>query len=105
MFKKLIALLFLMPMTALATQFIEGKDYQTVASAQLSTNKDKTPLITEFFSYGCPWCYKIDAPLNDWATRMGKSANLSAFQLFLNQTGICMPKPITQQKPWLCPIK
>lgn len=76
MFKKLIALLFLMPMTALATQFIEGKDYQTVASAQLSTNKDKTPLITEFFSYGCPWCYKIDAPLNDWATRMGKSAHL-----------------------------
>ncbi|HHU0002701.1 TPA: thiol:disulfide interchange protein DsbA/DsbL [Legionella pneumophila] len=76
MFKKLIALLFLMPMTALATQFIEGKDYQTVASAQLSTNKDKTPLITEFFSYGCPWCYKIDAPLNDWATRMGKGAHL-----------------------------
>lgn len=37
-----------MPMTALATQFIEGKDYQTVASAQLSANKDKTPLITEF---------------------------------------------------------
>lgn len=76
MLKKLICVLFLIPMTALAAQFTEGKDYQVVPSMQLAPNKDKTPVITEFFSYGCPWCYKIDAPLNDWAIKMGNSAHL-----------------------------
>ena len=74
MFKKLICLLFLLPTMLFAETFTEGKDYQVVSSP-LATHS-KTPIVQEFFSYGCPWCYKIEAPLNEWAGKMGKSIQL-----------------------------
>lgn len=75
MLKKLFCILFLLPAMAFAAQFIEGKDYQVVSNPQQSP-KSKIPVITEFFSYGCPWCYKIDPLVNEWATKMGSSAQL-----------------------------
>lgn len=74
MLKKLIAILFLLPTLVFAADFIEGKDYQVIANPPAMTSK--TPLITEFFSYGCPWCYKIDAPLNQWISSLGHSVQL-----------------------------
>jgi thiol:disulfide interchange protein DsbA len=76
MLKKLIWLMFLFPVLSLAAEFTEGKDYQIVTSTQIAENKSKVPVITEFFSYGCPWCYRIEAPLNDWAGKMGANAQL-----------------------------
>lgn len=63
MLKKLIGLVLLLPTLAFATGFVEGKDYQVVASA---ATDQKGPVVTEFFSYGCPWCYRIESPLNQW---------------------------------------
>lgn len=71
MLKKLITLFFFLPAMALAAAFIEGKDYQIVVNMQ-ANSKNKTPVIQEFFSYGCPWCYKIEAPLNGWVSKMGQ---------------------------------
>lgn len=71
MLKKLICLFLLVPALALAESFVEGKDYQVVANPQATHNK--APVIQEFFSYGCPWCYKIEAPMNVWAAKMGKN--------------------------------
>ncbi|MDR3441990.1 MAG: thiol:disulfide interchange protein DsbA/DsbL [Legionella sp.] len=71
MLKKLICLFLLLPALALAESFVEGKDYQVVANPQATHNK--APVIQEFFSYGCPWCYKIEAPMNVWAAKMGKN--------------------------------
>lgn len=76
MLKKLIGLLILLPALALAADFTEGKDYQVVTNPQATENKNKTPVITEFFSYGCPWCYRIEAPLNEWVGKMGKNVQL-----------------------------
>jgi thiol:disulfide interchange protein DsbA len=58
---------------AFAASFVEGKDYQIVSNPQAVSTKGKAPLIQEFFSYGCPWCYKIEAPLSEWVGKMGKS--------------------------------
>ena len=58
MFKKFLCILLLLPAIALAANFVEGKDYIVVAAPQGSV-KGKLPIVTEFFSYGCPWCYKI----------------------------------------------
>lgn len=74
MLKKLIPLLFLIPCIAIASGFVEGKDYKIVASSAQPDNK--SPVVTEFFSYGCPWCYKIDATVNDWATKVKGSVLL-----------------------------
>lgn len=73
MLKKLICLLLLLPTMALAETFVEGKDYQLVSNPQAVATKNNTPLIQEFFSYGCPWCYKIETPLAAWTGKMGKN--------------------------------
>ncbi|EHL31894.1 thiol:disulfide interchange protein DsbA/DsbL [Legionella drancourtii] len=73
MLKKLICFFLLLPTMIFAAVFVEGKDYQIVANPQAIANKSKTPLIQEFFSYGCPWCYKIETPLHAWVNSMGKS--------------------------------
>lgn len=75
MFKKLLCMLFFLPTLALAAQFIDGKDYQTLSAPMATANK-KVPTVTEFFSYGCPWCYKMEASLNDWKTTIGKNVEL-----------------------------
>lgn len=67
MLKKLISLLLLIPSLVFAAEFSEGKDYQLVSGVQLSAAKNsKMPVVTEFFSYGCPWCYRIEAPFKEW---------------------------------------
>lgn len=71
MFKKLLCILFLLPAMALASQFVEGKDYQTVSAPTSSANKKAT--VAEFFSYGCPWCYKMEDPVNTWKGKIGKN--------------------------------
>jgi thiol:disulfide interchange protein DsbA len=71
MLKKLITLFLLLPTLALSASFVEGKDYQILTHPQAKSNK--TPIIQEFFSYGCPWCYKIESSLNDWVSKMGKN--------------------------------
>ncbi len=76
MLKKIIGLIFLLPALAFATPFVEGKDYQSVSNPQPIDNKNKTPVVTEFFSYGCPWCYRLEAPLTEWIGKMGKNAQL-----------------------------
>ena len=76
MLKKLICILLLLPAMAFAGEFVEGKDYQLVSNPQQSVNKSKIPVITEFFSYGCPWCYKIDPSVNEWAGKMGTNVQL-----------------------------
>ncbi|AUH71182.1 thiol:disulfide interchange protein DsbA/DsbL [Legionella sainthelensi] len=76
MFKKLIALFFLLPAIALAASFVEGKDYQIVTNPNAANDKSKTPIVEEFFSYGCPWCYKIEGPLDEWVNATGKNIQL-----------------------------
>ena len=74
MLKKLIGLVLLVPSLVFAADFVEGKDYQVVAGAQVE--RGKAPVVTEFFSYGCPWCYKIDSPFNQWSLGLNKAATI-----------------------------
>jgi thiol:disulfide interchange protein DsbA len=76
MLKKLIRLLILLPAMTFAAEFTEGKDYQVITHSPTVERSGKIPLITEFFSYGCPWCYRIEAPLNEWAAKLGKNVQL-----------------------------
>ena len=76
MLKKLLCILLLVPSLAMAADFIEGKDYQLIANPQTIDSKTKSPTVIEFFSYGCPWCYKLESPLNDWSTKLGSNLQL-----------------------------
>jgi thiol:disulfide interchange protein DsbA len=75
MLKKLIGLILLIPALAFAADFVEGKDYKLVAAAPRENNSP-APLVTEFFSYGCPWCYRIESPLNQWVATLNSKPTI-----------------------------
>ena len=75
MLKKLLGLFLCFPLIAWSADFVEGKDYQIIANPMADVAK--TPGVTEFFSYGCPWCYKIEPTLNEWSQKVGKSVTLN----------------------------
>jgi thiol:disulfide interchange protein DsbA len=72
MLKKLIYLFLLIPNIVLAASFVEGKDYYVLSNPPPINHKIKGKLIQEFFSYGCPWCYKIETPLEEWVNKKGQ---------------------------------
>jgi len=74
MLKKMFCILFFFPVLALASDFVEGKDYQVISKGSAIAQTE--PTVTEFFSYGCPWCYKMETPLNEWAGKQGKSVQM-----------------------------
>lgn len=57
----LVALLF--PTVFWGADFVKDKDYQVITDTKFS----KKPTVIEFFSYGCPWCYHLQSPLEKWA--------------------------------------
>ena len=77
MLRIFVYLFMFLPTMAIAAEFVEGKDYQLVPSAQIVVSTNNTPVVTEFFSYGCPSCYRIEPPLNLWTDKIGKSAKVN----------------------------
>lgn len=71
-----IVLLSLLPLTLYADTFVEGKDYQRIVKTHLVPKADGQT-VTEFFSYGCPWCYKLEAPLEAWRKTLPNTVTFS----------------------------
>lgn len=55
----LFLLILCLPLFAFAAQFEEGKQYKT-----LDTSTSATPKITEFFSFYCPHCYRLEPAIH-----------------------------------------
>ncbi|RUR02800.1 thiol:disulfide interchange protein DsbA/DsbL [Legionella septentrionalis] len=86
MFKYFIAfiLIILMPVSALAEPFTEGTDYTVIASNSTTQNPKAVP-VTEFFSYGCPWCYRLEAPLMKWVEQQGNKISYHKVPVIFNK--------------------
>lgn len=73
-----IGLVFLLVWGAMAAYaapvFVEGKDYKVLETNAVSETapKSNTVMVKEFFSYGCPWCYKLEKPLKKWQKDLPK---------------------------------
>ncbi|MBN9231189.1 MAG: disulfide bond formation protein DsbA [Legionella sp. 40-6] len=72
MLKKLWVFFLLLPTLVFAENFVQGKDFQLV-TPPAGTSRDKVPLVQEFFSYGCPWCFRIEEPLQQWRSQKGNA--------------------------------
>ena len=48
-----------------SAQIVAGKDYHVLKHPQPTTSGKKVE-VTEFFYYGCPHCYTLQAPLESW---------------------------------------
>jgi thiol:disulfide interchange protein DsbA len=69
--------LFCMPMLAMSADYIEGQDYEVIQGANAATHKGGHVHVTEFFSYGCPWCYRLDAAVAQWVVGKGRAIQFS----------------------------
>lgn len=87
MFKKMITLCLLLSckltLASALSDFEEGKQYVTFSQsvmeeesiqAHINELKPGEIKVLEFFSYGCVWCYRLDAKINDWLVK--KSENI-----------------------------
>lgn len=86
MIKHLISFaLFFFPFITLGAEFIEGRDYQVIQSSNQDTYKSGPVHVTEFFSYGCPWCYRLDSAVYQWTVKQGKSIQFTKVPVVFNQ--------------------
>jgi thiol:disulfide interchange protein DsbA len=76
MLKRLIFIILFLPWLAFAEEFAVGKDYEIINSGTPPVTSGKIPII-EFFSYGCPWCYRIEPALNSWVQQQGNKIQFS----------------------------
>lgn len=91
MLKRLFFIMLLIPFASFADPFIAGKDYEIINSMVESTASDKVS-VTEFFSYGCPWCYRIEPSMNQWAKRHEKNIELKRIPVVFNKEWIYYAK-------------
>lgn len=83
MLKRLLMICLLFPLLAQAEEFVEGKDYQIITpSVQSGTSKI---LVAEFFSYGCPWCYKLEPTLDKWAKEHSDKVEFKRIPVVFNK--------------------
>ena len=68
MLRQFICLLVLcLPFCASAqVKLIAGKNYKTISHAETQLPGSGKLLVQEFFSYGCPWCYRIEPYVEKW---------------------------------------
>lgn len=65
-----LALLLILASPAAFAVATEGKDYTVVNPAQPTSDPTKI-VVTEFFSYQCPHCYKFSHPFAVWSKTLG----------------------------------
>ncbi|WP_133130674.1 thiol:disulfide interchange protein DsbA/DsbL [Legionella yabuuchiae] len=66
-----IVLCLLLPTLTFAEDFVAGKDYVVINTASEGSSQEDRVMITEFFSYGCPWCYRLETRLETWVAAKG----------------------------------
>jgi len=63
MLTKLLIVLLLIPTWVFADDFVAGTDYEQIQGSAASHHPAS---VTEFFSYGCPWCKKLEPSVAAW---------------------------------------
>lgn len=85
MFKFILSMtLSLFSFQIFSAPFISGQDYEEIPAANRIVFKHDRIHVTEFFSYGCPWCARLEAPLNAWIAKQGKSIYFSRVPVVFN---------------------
>ncbi|STX50118.1 thiol:disulfide interchange protein DsbA [Legionella busanensis] len=82
MLKRLLVLVLLFPILAQAENFVIGKDYEVIKSAPTKNTK---VTVTEFFSFGCPWCYRIESNLDQWVKQQNGKIHFIRIPVVFNK--------------------
>ena len=60
------ALLFFVSLCNYGADFVVGKDYEIIANSDAIKSSGNNVEVAEFFSFGCPWCYRLEPALTHW---------------------------------------
>ncbi|GGI87528.1 thiol:disulfide interchange protein DsbA/DsbL [Legionella impletisoli] len=80
-----VVLLLLLPILSFAEEFVAGKDYVVIKVPGNNSSQDERVIITEFFSYGCPWCYRLEPKLDSWVSAKGKQVFYEKVPVIFNK--------------------
>lgn len=85
MLKRLFLFALLLPTFVFATEaFVAGKDYEILTNPAPINAQEKVN-VTEFFSYGCPWCYRIDSAVMQWVTKHQNAIHFTRIPVIFNK--------------------
>ena len=79
-----ITLLFI-SLTSFAEEFVAGKDYEIIKDSDKLDTVNGAISVTEFFSYGCPWCYRLEPSLNNWINQQGTKIYFKKIPVVFNK--------------------
>lgn len=86
MFKYIISIaLLLTSLTSFSAEFVVGQDYEVIQSSEPVSNPNNATTVTEFFSFGCPWCYKIEPAVNTWVAKQGTKITFTKVPVIFNK--------------------
>lgn len=93
MLKQLFLLIVLLPSLVFADDFIAGKDYEVINGIDVTNSEKNNKIsVTEFFSYGCPWCFRIESSLEQWKKQQEKSIVFSRVPVVFNSDWVYYAK-------------
>lgn len=85
MLKHVMAIVLLcMPMLAASADYVEGQDYEVIQGTNPPVYKGGPVRVAEFFSYGCPWCYRLDTAVSQWVVKQGAAIQFSRVPVVFN---------------------
>ncbi|MDI9818964.1 MULTISPECIES: thiol:disulfide interchange protein DsbA/DsbL [unclassified Legionella] len=85
MLKRLLFILLFIPAITFAQEFIAGKDYELISNTVRTPADKQKVAVTEFFSYGCPWCYRLEPSLTHWVKQKGELIEFSRVPVVFNK--------------------
>lgn len=77
------------------TSFVKGKDFQVVTPPVHSTyfgQRGAKIEVIEFFSYGCPWCERLEPALEKWLSHQSNNINFRRVPIVFRPTWLPLAK-------------
>jgi thiol:disulfide interchange protein DsbA len=86
MFKYILStMLFCVPLMSFGADFVAGKDYEILKQVAQVEHVSSHTSVTEFFSFGCPWCYRLEPALNQWVEQHKNTVNFQKVPVIFNK--------------------
>lgn len=86
MSKNIIAVaLFFTSFVCFSADFVAGQDFELVKNNDTVEHTVKTHSVIEFFSFGCPWCYRIEPSVNKWVAKQGSNISFKKIPVIFNK--------------------
>lgn len=76
-------LLFFTSFMSSGAAIIAGQDYEIIKNGNFS-HSESTTQVTEFFSFGCHWCYNLEPAVVKWVSQQGTKIHFEKVPVVFN---------------------